>query len=94
MFRGENITLNVRWPNAQPLQQLLPPRNHAGHSRPQVAQGNGGLTGEIPILVALIIYSVPANFNSLDQALRHCFSTSYQTHGLPSGQGCEFRRLV
>jgi hypothetical protein len=57
-----------------------------------VPQGQGGMTGEIAILVALVIYSLPPN--GLDAALRGCLRANYWPHTLPHGHGCKFDRLI
>jgi hypothetical protein len=50
------------------------------------------MTGEIAILVALVIYSVPPE--RVDGALRYCLRKQYQPHGLPHGHGCKFNDLA
>lgn len=83
--------LGVQWPDQGQIRELLPPRNHADGTR-LVLQGNGGMTGEIGILVALIILSLPPD--RLDAALRHCLRRNYWPHQQPVGQGCECRHIT
>ena len=84
-------TLQVRWPDRGQIQELLPNIYHADATR-TVQEGQGGMTGEIAILVALVIYSVPRD--RVDAALRHCLRANYEPHGLHPGHGCKFDRLV
>ena len=87
MFRGLNQTLNVRWPDQGQVRELLPSRHHANGLRPAVQQGYGGITGEIAVLVALVIYSLPPNL--MDLALNRCFRLRYERHEVDPGYGCK-----
>lgn len=84
-FPGQHETLYAQWADHGLLRELLPNRNLASPSSPVVLRGQGGLTGELPILLALIAYSVPVT--RVDWALRHCFQQSYVPHSLDPIQG-------
>lgn len=87
MFRGNQHTLSVQWPDHGQVRQLLPPQYH-GNARGVVPHGNGGMTGEIAVLIALIAYSVPSNL--VDQALTRCLRRMYIPHQGTPGRGCEW----
>ena len=86
VFRGPYPRLAVDWLDQGQIRELLPPRYHAdGSSKP--SQGGGGMTGELAILVALVVYSAPSD--AADTALRHCFRRNFMSHQQPIGQGCK-----
>ena len=89
-YRGYHGTrLGVKWLDQGQIAELLPSRNHADGTR-IVQQGQGGMTGEIAVLIALVVYSVRPD--SVSAALQHCLQTRYQPHGQTPGQGCKLNR--
>ena len=91
-FRGRDGTrLRAQWPDHGQIRELLPNRYHADGTT-IVPQGQGGMTGEIAILVALVVYSLPPD--RLDPALRGGLRANYWPHGLPQGYGCKFDRFT
>jgi hypothetical protein len=90
--RGEHTTLKARWPDQGQLKQLFPDRYHAGHVPPAtVQQGQGGITGELPVLVALVVFSV-SPLRNLDEVLSGSMCANYRPHNHPHGEGCESSR--
>jgi hypothetical protein len=87
MFRGTDTTIQITSSNHQALAQLIPDRYHRNGAVNAPATNNNALAGEIPILIALVIFSVHSNL--LEQALIGCFHNVYQPHALPPGQGCK-----
>lgn len=91
-FRGLHSTrLGVQWPDQGQIRELLPNRYHADGTN-IMAQGQGGMTGELAILIALVVYSLPPN--GLDLALRNSLRANYRPHGLAHGHGCKFKPVT
>ena len=87
-IRAQEETLRLQRPDQASLSQLLPDRYHAAPEARRAPQGYGGLVGELPILVALIAYSVRPD--RVDGALTHCLRQGYNSHHRPRGEGCKF----
>lgn len=89
-YRGGSTTIGVlrqQQSHLHDLAQLLPNRYLATQ---RLASGIqcGGLVGEIPVLIALIAFSVHPR--DVDWAMLNCFEQRYVRHGLPRGEGCKF----
>ena len=85
-FRGEQPRLHVRRPDQAWVDQLIP----AGHVPERVLQAGrrgGGLSAELPILIALIAFSVHPNH--VQQAFTTCMRHRYCPHG-GRGEGCQY----
>ena len=92
VFRGPHATIQFPSLNRPALSELIPDRYHLNRTINTPALDNIAFTGEIPILVALIVSSVRPG--SLHQALTYCFRNVYHAHGYPRGEGCEYFSFV
>ena len=80
-------TLNLQRPDQRALSQLLPDRYKAPADRRRAPIPWGGMVGDLPILIALIAFSVSPD--RVDHYLRHCLRAAYQPHTRPRGEGCK-----
>lgn len=98
-FRGDRRSIGVVRQNPyhiQSLTQLLPSGSFSGTPQIPAAQGSsgllrGGLVGQLPVLIALVAYSVPPE--QVHQVLLGCLRNPYVLHGLPPGSGRESSHL-
>ena len=88
MYRGEHASMGLRTPNQQALNELLPERYRSDRSQAKGLRLNYGLTGELPILIALICFSVPHTM--LSAVLPHSLRYPYLPHKQQPGEGSEF----
>lgn len=71
------------------MYELLPDRYH---SQQLIQQANyGGMMGDLPILIALIAFSVPPR--QVAAALGQCLRGQWQQHGQPRGVGCKWQKF-
>ena len=84
--RALNERIWLQRPDQGSLYQLFPDRYLASPPNRRATGRLGGLIGEIPILIALIAYSVRPE--RVDGALTGYFQQNYQPHGQPRGEGC------
>lgn len=88
-FEAPGVRLDYQRVNEPWVRELIPPRYYAPTARRiSTAPPWCGLTGELPILIALIAFSVRQD--QVDRVLRHSIQTNYRAHGLTPGQGCRF----
>jgi hypothetical protein len=84
----ELITQRVdqRW-----VWELLPDKYHADPSRWTPDQQYGGMNGPLALLLALLAFSVPADY--VQRAVEHCVRGDHWRHsGRPRGRGCKYCR--
>ena len=86
--RALQTTLTVQRANQPSLSQLLPDRYLLPSEQRTTQQPLGGLVGELPILIALIAYSVRPS--RVDPALTHCLRQQYLPHNGQRGDGCKY----
>ena len=78
---GQHSRLRTQRPDQTWPKMLLPEHYHAPESSRTVYPQYGGLTGELPLFLALIAFSVDTNY--VHQTLRACFQNgSWRTHNI------------
>lgn len=87
-IRAEHAVLQTQRPDQAWLRQILPAWYFAPQAEHTTAAERGGLVGKIPILIALIAFSVQPHL--VTDALMHCLGRSYNLHHQPPGLGCKF----
>jgi hypothetical protein len=82
---GEHSRLRTQRPDQTWPKMLLPEHYHAPESSRTVYPQYGGLTGELPLFLALIAFSIDANV--LHWVLQICFQDgSWRTHDFDHGR--------
>jgi hypothetical protein len=71
------------------LLELIPPRYHAEQRRWTENTAYGGLIGELPILIALVAYSVPPK--QVRSRMPDCFRLPHRSHGLRRPSECKLQ---
>jgi hypothetical protein len=90
---GKGISLHKWYSDRGQHQELLPARYHANSNDPSDTTEqlpSGGLTGELPVLVALIVLSVPSQ--DFKGYLESCMGAKYRPHGAHREQACELSK--
>ncbi|KAK3712169.1 hypothetical protein LTR37_009260 [Vermiconidia calcicola] len=88
--RGPYDRLRLQRPDQVVLRELLPDQYLATPETQRPRRPYGGLIGELPILIALIAYSVRPN--EVDGALVHCLRRGYRSYNRPRGGGWNQQR--
>lgn len=84
---GEHSRLRVQRPDQTWPQMLLPEQFHAPADCLTTYQRYGGLTGELPIFLGLIAFSIRTN--AVGYAFQICFREgAWNTHNFPHGRKC------
>ena len=82
--------MRLQRPDQLVLGELLPDQYLATPAARMPSRPFGGLIGELPILVALIAYSVRQG--NVDGALTQCLRRNYRPHNRLRGEGCKSRK--
>ena len=89
--RGEHPNLRLQGRDQPWVEQLIPERYFAAPNYRVLAarpHNFGGMTGELPIMIALIAFSVRSN--QVHAALTHCIRQAYNPHDIGQrGDGCK-----
>jgi hypothetical protein len=85
MTRGSAGRIGLQAQNSTALRELLPDRYLAVPGNSTAQPGQGGMIGELPILIALVALSVVPG--EVDWALANCFRPVYVPHQGARGQG-------
>lgn len=85
--RGLGQRILFQRPDQTSLHELLPNQYLAPRQDWRAAPGYGGLVGELPILIALVAYSVPPH--GVSTKLAECIRQGYRPHGRRRGEGCK-----
>ena len=91
-FRAEKEFLQVMRRNQAWALQVLPDRYHTESELAANDSGKGGLVGKIPIIIALIAFSVATHL--VPDALKHCLRRNYVLHHEPRGLGCKLNLMI
>lgn len=91
--RGGHELLYVQRQDQSWVRQVMPSIYWAAPEYRDVPAGHGGLVGELPILIALIAFSVPPSL--VDAAVRtSIYRQQYRQHRLCArGEGCKHLRI-
>ena len=85
--RARRATIYTQRPNQHWVQQLLPSAYHAPPERYNTVPGQGGLVGELPIMIALIAFSVRPD--QVHHTLLEHMQRTYHVHDSSPGEGCK-----
>ena len=84
---GQHTRLRTQRPDQAWPQMLLPEQFHSPAAYHTTYQQYGGLTGELPIFLGLIAFSIRTN--AVGYAFQACFTAgAWNTHNLPHGRKC------
>ena len=90
--RGPQQTLIRRRPNQGWVQQVIPRELRPNIVDPDAAAWAYGLCGELPILIALVAFSVEPHL--VQNTLVQSFRQTYHMHNQPRGQACKSKSQI